>query len=133
MNIRSLPMLMLLVFAHAGRGDDDVAKSEQADAIIQQEMHRYGIVGVTVGVRAGDRIVHEKAYGLAKVDLAVPARLDTVYQLTSTTKTITGTAMMKVLSDKNIPLDTAARTLLPELPEAWAGVTVRQLASHLSG
>jgi CubicO group peptidase (beta-lactamase class C family) len=133
MKVPALAALVLFASAGAIRGESGGAKTATADLVIEREMRRYGIVGLTVGVRVDNRIVLEKAYGLANVELAVPARRDTVYQLSSTTKTITGTALMKVLGEKNISLDTPARTLLPELPEAWGAIAVRQLASHLSG
>ncbi|HEX6176772.1 MAG TPA: serine hydrolase domain-containing protein, partial [Thermoanaerobaculia bacterium] len=103
------------------------------DKLVERDMHRYGIVGVSVGVRSGDAVVHEKAYGLANIELAVAARPDTVYQLSSTTKIMTGTALLALFTAKGLSLDSPAASFLPELPETWRTVTVRQLVSHLSG
>ena len=129
MKIHSVAAVLCLLLAGTASGD----QSKQVDEIIKKDMQRYGIVGVSVGVRVGDEVVHQKAYGLANVELSVPARIDTVYQLSSTTKTITGTALLRLFTEKQLSLDVKARTVLPELPEVWGAITVRQLASHLSG
>ena len=46
-----------------------------------------------------------KGYGLANVELSVPATENTVYQLASVTKMFTATAIMMLVKDGKIALD----------------------------
>lgn len=67
---------------------------EGVDAVVQQLMARRHIPGVSVAVVKDGKVVLAKGYGLASVELGVPATADTVYQLASVTKTFTATAIM---------------------------------------
>ena len=106
---------------------------EGVDAIVQQLMAKRHIPGVSVAVVKDGKVVMAKGYGLASVELGVPATADTVYQLASVTKTFTATAVMMLAREGKLSLDDKITERLPDLPEAWHDVTVRHLLSHTSG
>lgn len=58
--------------------------------------------------------------------------IDTAFRLYSGTKVVTASAIMKLVEQKRISLETDVRELLPGLPLRHAA-TIRQLASHTSG
>jgi D-alanyl-D-alanine carboxypeptidase len=103
------------------------------DAYVQRVMAKRHIPGASVAVVKDGKVVLAKGYGLASVELGVPATADTVYQLASVTKTFTATAIMLLARDGKLSLDDKITERLPDLPEAWKGVTVRHLLSHTSG
>jgi len=79
------------------------------------------------------KVVFEKSYGLASVELNVPATNATLYPLASTTKEFTAVAIMTLVEQGKIALDDPVRKYLPELPASWLPVTIRHCLSHTSG
>lgn len=109
------------------------ARSDQVDDYIQAEMQKRRIPGLTLGVIRDGKVVKQKAYGLANVELNVPAAPETVFQIASTTKTFTAAAVLKLVEEGKLSLDDKITKWLPELPAAWSGVTVRHCLTHTSG
>lgn len=108
-------------------------KTKAVDEYVGQVMKKRHIPGVSIAVLKGGKVVMAKGYGLANVELNVPAAEETVYQLASVTKTFTATAVMLLVRDGKIALDDKIAERLPDLPAAWNKVTVRQLLNHTSG
>ncbi|POX89329.1 penicillin-binding protein [Mycobacterium kansasii] len=109
---------------------------DELDAKIDAGMKAYGIPGVAVGVWAGGQ-EYVKGYGVTNVDHPVPVDADTVFRIGSTTKTFTGTTLMRLVDEGTVDLDAPVRRYLPEFavadPAVGAAVTVRQLLNHTSG
>lgn len=109
---------------------------DELDAKITAGMKAYGIPGVAVAVWAGGQ-EYVKGYGVTNVDHPVPVDGDTVFRIGSTTKTFTGTTVMRLVDDGKVALDAPVRTYLPDFavadPVVSAAVTVRQLLNHTSG
>ncbi|WP_366652855.1 serine hydrolase domain-containing protein, partial [Mycobacterium asiaticum] len=109
---------------------------DELDAKITAGMKAYGIPGVAVGVWTGGR-EYIKGYGVTNVDHPVPVDGDTVFRIGSTTKTFTGTAIMRLVDAGKVSLDAPVRRYLPDFavadPEVSAAVTLRQLLNHTSG
>src|SRR5262247_4260822 len=106
------------------------------DAKIQAGMARYGIPGVAVGVLAHGR-EYVRGYGVTNVDYSVPVDGDTLFRIGSTTKTFTGTTVMRLVEQGTLDLDATVRTYLPDFqtadPSVAARVTLRQLLNHSAG
>jgi D-alanyl-D-alanine carboxypeptidase len=110
-----------------------VSVAADVDAYVQQVMQKRHIPGVSVAVVKDGKVVLAKGYGLANVELNVPATESTVYQLASVTKTFTATAIMMLVKDGKLSLDDKITQRLPDLPTTWEKVTVRHLLNHTSG
>jgi CubicO group peptidase (beta-lactamase class C family) len=106
---------------------------ELVDSYISEQIEKRHIPGASVAVVRDGKILLAKGYGLANAELNVPATEHTVYQLASVTKPFTATAVMVLVEGGKLGLDDSIGTHLQDLPEAWRGVTVRQLLSHTSG
>ena len=119
--------LLVLVLAPAA------ARPDQIDDFINAEMQKRRIPGLTLAVTRDGKVVKQKAYGLANIELNVPATPETVYQIASTTKTFTATAVLKLVEEGKLSLDDSVTKWLPEAPAAWSGVTVRHCLTHTSG
>ena len=109
------------------------AAYEAVDAYIQSHMSKRHIPGMSVAIVRDGKVARAKGYGLANVELSVPANDETVYQLASVTKTFTATAVMMLVEDGKLALDDKITSLLPDLPAAWKDVAVRHLLNHTSG
>jgi CubicO group peptidase (beta-lactamase class C family) len=106
------------------------------DAKITQAMRELRVPGAAVGVIHQGR-EYVKGYGVTNVDYPVDVDADTVFRIGSTTKTFTGTAIMRLVDQGKIDLDAKVRRYLPEFAvadrDAAAKVTVRQLLNHSAG
>ena len=107
--------------------------SVSIDDYVEGRMNKRHIPGVSVAIVHNGKVVHAKGYGLANVELSVPATENTVYQLASVTKTFTATAIMMLARDGKLGLDDKITARLPDLPKTWEEVTIRQLLNHTSG
>jgi serine-type D-Ala-D-Ala carboxypeptidase len=106
---------------------------EQAfkDAVEQQV-----IPGATVVVRRGADVAFEGAFGFRSIEpTESPAKIETVYDLSSLTKALATTvAMMFLASDSKFRLDDRVTRFFPNFGvHAKTGVTFRHLLAHCSG
>lgn len=107
--------------------------SEAIDRYIREQMRERRIPGLGLVVVGGGAVLKLQAYGLASVELDVPATVRTVFRLASLTKIFTATAIMTLVEDGAVSLDHSIARLLPELPAAWSDVTVQHCLAHASG
>ena len=118
----------------AGRQPDP--KFEQLATLITQKMTEYGIPGVAFGiVRNGQ--VSVRGFGVTNVDDPQPITPDTIFPLASISKTITATAIMRLVEQRKITLDAPVRTYLPEFKvqdeKTSNEVTISHLLTHTPG
>src|SRR5687768_3454680 len=112
---------------------DARAQTDKVDEYIEAEMRRQHIPGLSLAIVHGGKVVKSKGYGLANMELKVRATPNTVYQIQSITKSFVACGIMLLVEDGKIGLDDKITKYLSGLPEAWNGVTVRQLLTHTSG
>jgi CubicO group peptidase (beta-lactamase class C family) len=124
-------MRKLLLFLAVPVGSS--AQTAQLDAFMREQMAKQSIPGAQVVVMKDGKVLADRSYGVANIELSVPVTAKTVFPVASVTKTFTGTAVMSLVEQGKFSLDDDVRKLLPELPEAWTGVNVRQLLGHTSG
>src|ERR1051325_5934964 len=60
---------------------DARAQADKVDEYIEAEMRKQHIPGLSLAVVQAGKVVKSKAYGLANIELNVPATPNTVYQL----------------------------------------------------
>ena len=118
----------------AGQATGQIADpTTRADAWIREEMAARKIPGMSVAVVQDGKIVFERAYGLANVELEVPATTQTRFIIASTTKAWAATAIMMLVEQGKVGLNQPIGELVPDLPASWRTVPVRRLLSHTSG
>ena len=106
----------------------------QLDDAIAEGMARYAIPGAALGVwYRGHQ--HLRGFGVADIRRPAPVEPDTVFRVGSTTKTFTGTAVMRLADAGRLDLDTEVRRCLRGFrpPAGAETVTVRQLLNHTAG
>ncbi len=109
------------------------AKSDEVDDYVRGELERQKIPGLSIAVVRNGEIVKAEGYGLANVELNVPATKDTVYQSGSVGKQFTAAAVMALVEDGKMSLDDPITKYLEESPDAWKDITIRHLLTHTSG
>ena len=76
-----------------------------------------GAPGVVAMVTNRQHNLYEGCAGVRELGQAQPMSLDSVMAIFSTTKAITGTAVMQLVEEGRIRLDDAAKTYVPEIAE----------------
>ena len=107
--------------------------ADRIDQRIKAEMQRDRIPGVALAVMTDGKAVKAQGYGLANVELNVPATKDTVFEIGSITKQFTATLILRLAEENKLRLDDKVRQHLPQAPASWNGVTLRHLLNHTSG
>jgi CubicO group peptidase (beta-lactamase class C family) len=123
-------LLLLAALAPAGYAR---AQADKVDEYIQGEMLKQHIPSLSLAVVQNGSVVKTRAYGLADMELNVPATTKTVYQLQSITKSFIACGIMLLVEDGKLALDDKITKYLSGLPQAWSEVTVRQMLTHTSG
>ena len=119
--------------AAAGAQPVDFAELER---VIGEAMARAKVPGVAVGIIHGER-EYAAGFGITSVDRPRPVDADTLFQIGSITKTVTGTVLMRLIEDGRLQLDEPVRTWLADSrlpdPEITAGLTLRHIVTHTGG
>ncbi|HKQ38031.1 MAG TPA: serine hydrolase domain-containing protein [Verrucomicrobiae bacterium] len=103
------------------------------DRYIESQLKQRNVPGLSLAVARDGQIERAKGYGLADVELNVPATVRTVYQWASVSKQFTAEAIMLLARDGKLRLDDPIAKHYPDAPEAWSKVTIRHLLNHTSG
>jgi CubicO group peptidase (beta-lactamase class C family) len=103
---------------------------------IQDAMQRFHVPGAAVGVmREGSEEI--RTFGVTSIDNPLPIEPDTLFQIGSITKTITATAIMRLVDQGELELEAPVRRYLPELrladEDVAQRVTLRHLLTHTAG
>ena len=103
------------------------------DAFAAEQMGRYLIPGLSLAILRSGKPTLARSYGFNDVELGIKANNQTVYQLASVTKIFTSVAVMMLVDDNKLGLESRVTELLPNLPASWSNIRVRHLLSHTSG
>ena len=107
-----------------------------ARAMMQAALKSSGAPSATIGLFAGNRVVWTEAFGMIDKANNVPATQTTMFAIGSTSKLIAGMAVMKLVDQGKLNLDTPLVNYLPNFKMAspeYTQVTVRMLVSHTAG
>ncbi|HMA25125.1 MAG TPA: serine hydrolase domain-containing protein, partial [Gemmatimonadaceae bacterium] len=97
------------------------------DAIARQVIAREHVVGASVLVARGDRILLHKGYGYADLGLEAPTKDETVYHIVGPMMPFTGVAVMQLVERGKVSLSDDVSKFVPEFPMQGHHVTVREL------
>jgi CubicO group peptidase (beta-lactamase class C family) len=109
------------------------AQSDKVDEFIRAEMQKSKIPGLSIAVVKNSEIIKAKGYGLANIELGVPATPETVYQSGSVGKQFTATLVMMLVEEGKMGLDDPISKYVPDTPDIWRLITIRHLLTHTSG
>jgi CubicO group peptidase (beta-lactamase class C family) len=103
------------------------------DAIAKRVISQQRVVGASVLVARGNRIILHKGYGFADLGLEAPSKADSVYHVVGPMMPFTGFAVMQQVERGKLSLDDDITKFIPEFPMQGNHVSVRQLLNHTSG
>lgn len=112
------------------------------DTIIGEKMDEYTIPNMTVSVVYGGEVILSKGYGYADYSRRKPVDPETLFRIGSTSKLFTWTAVMQLVEQGKLDLDTDVNEYLDfEIPnrlelnrgQEVEPITIRHLMSHTPG
>lgn len=131
--IRTISRIVLSVVLWSAAGlaqaQDLAAK---LDTLLSGYQKNRAFIGSAL-IAKGGKVIFEKGYGMANVELDVPNGPDTKFRLGSITKQFTATAILQLEEQGKLSVTDTACKYLAECPESWKAVTIHQLLSHTSG
>lgn len=102
------------------------------DSLIRVAYPDSGPGGVVLVAR-GDRVLYERAFGMANLELGVPMRPDAVFRVASITKQFTSIAVLQLVERGVLSLADTVGRFAPALSPALRSLTVEQLLTHTAG
>jgi CubicO group peptidase (beta-lactamase class C family) len=106
--------------------------------LIEKALKEKHIPSISIALVRGDAIVWKAAFGYANVRTKTPATPETLYNVASTFKAVTATALMQLAEKGKVNLDHRVNRYLGEFPirdrlQGEKSVTFTHLLSHWSG
>jgi D-alanyl-D-alanine carboxypeptidase len=128
---RSLTRCALLVLCTAAAvlAQDLTAKM---DEFLQAYTKLNRFMGTALVARGG-KIILDRGYGYANLELKAPNTPDNKFRLGSITKQFTATAVMQLQESGKLSVNDPACKYVESCPEAWKAVTIQHLLTHTSG
>lgn len=117
----------------SGAAADGTPSAADLDVMVKKVMAQEHVVGASVLVARGDRILLHQGYGFADLGLETPTRAESVYHVVGPMLPFTGIAVMQQVDRGKLSLDDDISKFIPEFPLQGHHVTVRQLLNHTSG
>jgi CubicO group peptidase (beta-lactamase class C family)/predicted negative regulator of RcsB-dependent stress response len=139
LSVLCVTFLLLWVFPHLfALQEESLEHSPYAEAIhaihhfVSEQMAFDKTPGLCVGFLKDD-FTWTQGFGYADLENMVPAEPQSSYRMASITKTFTATAVLQLIEQGKMSLDSEIQTYVPYFPHKKWPITIRQLLSHLGG
>ncbi|HEY0550336.1 MAG TPA: serine hydrolase domain-containing protein [Verrucomicrobiae bacterium] len=119
-----------------------VPLAQAFDHEMNEFMEARKVPGGALAVVKDGRLVYARGYGWADRDAKIPVKADSLFRIASVTKPLTAAAVMKLVEEEKLALDTKAFPLLNMQPAVMSfrdpeprlrDITIRQLLQHTGG
>ncbi len=127
---------MKFIFVSALLFLSTVCCAQQADSIdfhVTAVMKEEAVPGSSLLIIKDGKILKATSYGIANLEHKVPAKFETVYELASVSKPITAMAVMQLVEQGKISLDSSIASYIDSVPASHRSIKLRHLLSHTSG
>jgi len=105
----------------------------ELDKIVPAELKAKNTPGAVITIISGNRVIYEKAFGVANVETNSPLQKEMLFRLGSTTKMFTAAAMVKLSESGKLKLDEPVGNYLKGLSPKLSQTTPDHLLSHSAG
>jgi D-alanyl-D-alanine carboxypeptidase len=130
---KTISIALFLICSAAATSAPATKPAPDLDTMVQQIMAQEHVVGASVLVAQGGKVLLHKGYGFADLGLEAPAKDETVYHVVGPMLPFTGIAVMQQVERGKLSLDDDISKFIPEFPLQGHHVTIRQLLNHTSG
>ena len=106
---------------------------DELDKLVPSELKEKNTPGAVIAIVQGDRVIYQKAYGLANIETGAEMKPDMLFRLGSTTKMFTAAALVTLSEQKKINLNEPIGNYVKGLNPKIAQVTGHHLLSNSAG
>ncbi len=110
-----------------------IGLADKVDDYVRAEMLWQKIPGLSIAVCKNGKVIKAQGYGYSNLETHAPAKASTPYKIGSISKQFLAAGVLVLVQKKKISLDDSIRKHLLRAPEAWSGITIRNLLNHTSG
>ncbi|MVM29033.1 serine hydrolase [Spirosoma sp. HMF4905] len=110
----------------------DTQLSTQFDKLLAEQF-KPDSSGCTALVARKGKVIYQKAFGMANIELNVPMRPDHVFRIGSITKQFTAVAILQLMEQGKLSLQDEITRFIPDYPTQGKKITVEHLLTHTSG
>jgi CubicO group peptidase (beta-lactamase class C family) len=130
-------------------GAFDPARAAVIDRALQRYVDTDRVAGIVALAMQDGQVVYEKAFGWADREAGRRMTTDTIFRIASQTKALTSAAIMQLIEEGSLTLNTRVSTLIPSFERTMVAVandrgtvsqvparrpiTVRDLLTHTAG
>src|ERR1700761_6247564 len=129
-------IMFLLMFISTTRAFSQpkpaTAISSSFDRIIDS-LYKPSEPGGVALVAQHNKVLYNRAFGMANMELNVKMQPDMVFEIGSMTKQFTAVCILQLMEQAKLRLDDPISKYLPDCPAAWQQVTIEHLLTHTSG
>jgi CubicO group peptidase (beta-lactamase class C family) len=105
----------------------------ELDKLVPEELKERNTPGAVIAIVSGDRVVYQKAFGLANVETKAEMQLEMLFRLGSTTKMFTAAALVTLSEQDKIKLNEPIGNRVKGLNPKLAALTPHHLLSNSAG
>ena len=127
-----LRLLLCLFFGAIQFTTYGQAKEVKYDSLMNAVFPENGPGGTVLVSKAG-KILYNKAYGMANLELNVPMTTDKIFRLGSLTKQFTAVCILKLAEESKLALQDDITKFIPDYPLNGKRITIANLLNHSSG
>lgn len=132
-----ISFLLLIITSSTFSFGQDYNTKSLIDSL-ESYIKRKNIPGASISIVRSDTIIFEGGIGFADIEKNEKVTKDHLFRLGSVSKSFTALAILKLLHDKNIPLNTSIRAIDPTInfKNPWKEeqpITIEHLLEHTSG
>lgn len=111
---------------------NDAQLSTQFDKLLANQFKANG-PGCTALVARNGKVIYQKAFGMANLELSVPMQTDMVFRIGSITKQFTAIAILQLMEQGKLSLQDEITRFIPNYPTQGKKITIEHLLTHTSG
>lgn len=105
----------------------------ELDRVASEELKTTNTPGAVIAIVSGERLVYQRAFGVANVESNAPMQTEMLFRLGSTTKMFTAAALLSLAEKDKIKLDQPIGDKVKGLNAKIAKVTPHHLLSNSAG
>jgi CubicO group peptidase (beta-lactamase class C family) len=131
--LRNLILILVLAgISSCTHPHEDHALSEKIDTLFA-EWNNSDSPGCALGVIQNGDLIYKQGYGMADLEHNISITPNSVFNIASVSKQFVAMSLLLLEEEGKLSFDDNIRIYLPELPEYFAPITIRNLIHHTSG
>jgi len=129
MKNKNLTLILLFIISISGYSQDF---EKEFDLLLSKE-YPTTAPGATALVAVNGKVIYQKAFGKANLELEVDMSVNSVLEIGSITKQFTAVSILMLVDQGKLKLDDEITKYIKDYPTEGHIITIHQLLSHTSG